>query len=109
MRLHGRQVRDGFLRKRFVRQLTGYCTKHGLDGADFDWEAPANQEQMEQYGLLLTAVEQVVKGRAIYGVARWRGLIVVVGWGVELRGARSKAHCGSACMAEAAGCYYFSC
>jgi len=49
---------DGFLRKRFARQLTGYCNKHKLDGVDFDWEAPGDATQLKNYGLLLAAVKE---------------------------------------------------
>lgn len=52
---------DSFLRKRFARQLSHFCKKHGLDGADLDWEAPSNVRENEHYGLLLAEVKASFK------------------------------------------------
>eukprot|EP00656_Telonema_subtile_P021549 TRINITY_DN2258_c0_g1_i1.p1 TRINITY_DN2258_c0_g1~~TRINITY_DN2258_c0_g1_i1.p1 ORF type:complete len:316 (-),score=79.76 TRINITY_DN2258_c0_g1_i1:1294-2241(-) len=51
-------ARDAFLRKRFVRRLVQFCTSNRLDGADFDWEAPADASQMQHYSTLLVEVKR---------------------------------------------------
>ena len=42
-------------RRRFVANLEALLEEHSLDGVDFDWEAPRNDEEMANYVLLLRA------------------------------------------------------
>ncbi|MBI5294395.1 MAG: glycoside hydrolase family 18 protein [Chloroflexi bacterium] len=43
----------------FVQNLLVFAQEHGLDGADFDWEFPENDEEFENYIALLTEVKAV--------------------------------------------------
>lgn len=40
-------------RKLFVRNLLSFCLENGLDGADFDWEFPQNEQERRAYADLL--------------------------------------------------------
>jgi len=50
-------ARSPDLRMKFALQLTEFLRKEGLDGADFDWEYPRN-EDLGAYSALLTEVHQ---------------------------------------------------
>jgi len=45
-------------RQRFVEELTRWCVDHRFDGADFDWEHPANKREEEAYAVLLADVRR---------------------------------------------------
>lgn len=51
-------TRDAQARGRFVEALTRFCLDNGLDGADFDWEHPANAAEETAYAGLLEQVRQ---------------------------------------------------
>lgn len=44
-------------RKRFIDALLTFSLNHKLDGADFDWEFPENETQLNNYISLLTEVK----------------------------------------------------
>ena len=48
-------------RKKFVQNLATFCLENGLDGADFDWEFPENEEEIQAYATLLAEVKAAFK------------------------------------------------
>jgi GH18 family chitinase len=48
-------------RKRFAANLARWCVEHGFDGADFDWEHPANRMEEESYAALLAEVKRAFR------------------------------------------------
>jgi GH18 family chitinase len=44
-------------RQKFVDNLTSFCLENGLDGVDFDWEFPENEQEIQAYAALLTEVK----------------------------------------------------
>ena len=48
-------------RRRFVASLEILLEEHTLDGVDFDWEAPRNAEEMNNYVLLLKATARALR------------------------------------------------
>jgi chitinase len=47
---------DPIKRRKFVQTLTQFCLSHHFDGADFDWEHPANAAEEAGYAALLADV-----------------------------------------------------
>lgn len=45
---------DPEIRKTFIANLLSFLQSHNLDGADFDWEFPQNDEEFSNYITLLT-------------------------------------------------------
>ncbi len=64
-RSHGfpRVATDAKARARFVKELTKFCVEHKFDGADFDWEHPANAAENEGYAALLAEVHREFQPR----------------------------------------------
>jgi GH18 family chitinase len=50
-------------RRRFVANLEALLEEHSLDGVDFDWEAPRNDEEMANYVLLLRAASRALRSK----------------------------------------------
>jgi GH18 family chitinase len=67
---------------RFVGNLVKYCDKHKLDGIDFDWEGPANEEQSSGYVRLLASTSNAFKPLGlkvtvtVHGTEQWMANIV---------------------------------
>ncbi|HLV79167.1 MAG TPA: glycoside hydrolase family 18 protein [Chthonomonadaceae bacterium] len=62
-------------RARFVQELTHFCRDNGLDGADFDWEHPADAVEEAAYAGLLEQVRQSFHPRHLLvslTVATWQ-------------------------------------
>jgi chitinase len=58
-------VGDPQARQAFVSNLLAFCERYSLDGADFDWEFPENQTELEGYIALLKAVKAAFKPRGL--------------------------------------------
>lgn len=48
-------------RRRFVENLELLIEEHSLDGIDFDWESPRNEQEMSNYVLLLKAASRALR------------------------------------------------
>ncbi len=49
---------DTDARRKFVSNLTAFCRKHRLAGADFDWEFPKGPKQEQAYAALLVETKK---------------------------------------------------
>ena len=49
---------DAAKRRRFAKTLTLFCLSHHIDGADFDWEHPANAPEEAGYAALLAETQR---------------------------------------------------
>ncbi len=49
----GPMATDEGKRQRFVSELKDYCVENGFDGADYDWEFPANEAEKAAYSALI--------------------------------------------------------
>ncbi len=49
-------ARSNVARDRFALELTAFCKKYKLAGADLDWEHPTSTEEVRNYNLLIAAV-----------------------------------------------------
>lgn len=61
----------------FVLALTQFCLSHHFDGADFDWEHPANAAEETDYGMLLAETRQAFAPRHLdlsVTIAAWQKL-----------------------------------
>jgi len=56
---------DPAKRPLFVRALTLFCLRHGFDGADFDWEHPANAAEEAGYAALLAETHRAFAPHAL--------------------------------------------
>ncbi|MBN1876029.1 MAG: glycoside hydrolase family 18 protein [Anaerolineae bacterium] len=65
------------LRQQFVQTLTTYCLDNALNGVDFDWEFPANEEEVQGYTLLLAEVQKAFAPHGLQvsvALAAWQDL-----------------------------------
>lgn len=53
------------LRLRFVDELIKFCKEHNLDGVDYDWEAPSNQAEAKNYGILLSNTKKLFRAHKL--------------------------------------------
>jgi GH18 family chitinase len=51
------------LRRRFVEETATFCSKHGLDGVDLDWEHPRGAAELAAYGLLIDELKAAMAAR----------------------------------------------
>jgi len=49
---------DQAARANFIQNITQFCLDNQFDGADFDWEFPADQAEVNAYAILLVEVKQ---------------------------------------------------
>ena len=49
---------DSTTRRKFIQNLIGFCAARGYDGADFDWEFPANAAQRANLTTLMKETRQ---------------------------------------------------
>jgi GH18 family chitinase len=52
-------------RQRFTANLTRFCVDHRFDGADIDWEHPANANENQGYGALLVELRRAFQPRGL--------------------------------------------
>lgn len=52
-------ARDPALRQALVQSLLALCQAHGFDGVDYDWEHPANQQELDDYAALIEDTARV--------------------------------------------------
>jgi chitinase len=52
-------------RKKFVRNLLSFCLENDLNGVDFDWEFPENEDELQAYADLLTEVKAAFGPRGL--------------------------------------------
>lgn len=68
---------DTAKRHRFVQALTQFCVTHHFDGADFDWEHPANAQEEAGYTALLIETRQAFGPHGLHlsvTIAPWQKL-----------------------------------
>lgn len=53
------------VRARFIENLLAFAQEHGLNGMDFDWEFPQNNDEFENYIALLTEVKAAFAERGL--------------------------------------------
>lgn len=51
------------LRARFVAETAAFCSRHGLDGVDLDWEHPKGASQLAAYGNLVDELKAALAAR----------------------------------------------
>jgi chitinase len=56
---------DEKARQLFVSNLTKFCLDNKLDGADFDWEHPANKAEEKAYATLLVDVKRAFRPKEL--------------------------------------------
>ncbi len=56
---------DENARKLFVSNLTKFCLDNKFDGADFDWEHPANKAEEKAYATLLADVKRAFRPKEL--------------------------------------------
>lgn len=56
---------DAARRRTLARNLAAYCSAHGLDGVDLDWEFPGFFERANFAALLATVREELGRGRLL--------------------------------------------
>ncbi|HEY3966782.1 MAG TPA: glycoside hydrolase family 18 protein, partial [Planctomycetaceae bacterium] len=64
-------------RRTFAAALVKFCQDNQFDGADLDWEHPANEAEQRDYGILLTTIRQAFEPHHLQltiAVAGWQGL-----------------------------------
>ena len=64
-------------RQKFSAALVKFCQDNEFDGADLDWEHPANETEQRDYGLLLAAIRQAFEPHHLQltiAVAGWQAL-----------------------------------
>lgn len=70
-------AREVATRQAFAKALTQVCLDRRLDGADIDWEHPADQAEVEAYGLLLQEVHTAFAPHGLMltvTMAAWQGV-----------------------------------
>lgn len=68
---------DAVKRRRFVQALTQFCLSRRFDGADFDWEHPADLKEEASYTALLTETRQAFAPHGLrlsVTIASWQRL-----------------------------------
>jgi GH18 family chitinase len=73
----GPMATDDKARGRFVQELTRLCRDNPFDGADFDWEHPANAAEEDAYAMLLTETKQAFQPHGLLltvTLAAWQKL-----------------------------------
>ncbi len=64
-------------RRKFAAALVKFCQDNQFDGADLDWEHPANESEQRDYGLLLATICQAFEPQHLQltiAVAGWQAL-----------------------------------
>ncbi len=51
------------LRARFVAETAAFCSRHGLDGVDLDWEHPKGEAELAAYGKLVDELKAALATR----------------------------------------------